>query len=59
MKPKTYKVIEMCIENGIKMGISIALKCDDKPTAEEIGNAINAAINYEICDWFDLEVDND
>jgi hypothetical protein len=59
MKPKTYKVIEMCIENGIKMGIAIAHKYDDKPTTEDIENAINAAINYEICDWFDLDDNND
>jgi len=59
MKPKTYKVLEMCIENGIKMGISWAHKNDDRPTTEVIGLAINAAIDYEIRKWFELEVDND
>ena len=59
MKPKTYKVLEMCIENGIKMGIARVLKHNDRPTTEFIGLAINAAIDYEIREWFELEVDND
>jgi hypothetical protein len=59
MKPKTYKVLEMCIENGIKYGIARALKHDDKPSTEVIAIAINAAIDYEICEWFDLDIKND
>lgn len=49
----------MCIENGIKMGIARALKHDDKPSTEVIAIAINAAIDYEICEWFDLDIKND
>lgn len=59
MKTKTLKVLEMCIENGTRYGLARAYKHDDEPSIDQIQDAIYAAIEYEICEWFDLENNND
>jgi hypothetical protein len=59
MKPKSYKVLEMCIESGVKFGLARSYKHTDSPTLTDLEDNILAAIEYEICEWFDLESDND
>jgi hypothetical protein len=59
MQPKSYKVLEMCIENGVKFGLSRAYKDTDNPTLTELEDYILATIEYEICEWFDMGSEND
>jgi len=59
MKPKSYKVLEMCIESGVKLGLALAHKHKVSPTLTDLEDTILTAIEYEIIDWFDLESDND
>jgi len=59
MQPKSYKVLEMCIENGVKLGLARAYKNSDSPTLIELEDYILATIEYEICEWFDMESEND
>ena len=55
MKPDTYKLIEMCVESGVARGIRRAYKHNDKPTAEQIEDAVMQALMHEICEWFKFD----
>ena len=55
MKPKFYPLLEMCIENGLRVGYSRAFKHDDNPSDEQIHQAILQAVMFEIHEWFDFE----
>ena len=59
MKPKSDKVLEMCIENGVKLGLARAYKDTDSPTLIELEDYILTTIECEICEWFDTESEND
>jgi hypothetical protein len=56
MTPNSYKLIQRCVEDGIKLGINRAHKHIEKPTAEQLTNAIEQAVMHEIYEWFDFEV---
>ena len=53
MKPNSYKVFEMCIENGVKLGLNKAFKHDDNPDRETMENYITSCILQEIDEWFE------
>jgi hypothetical protein len=55
MKPDTYKLIEMCVENGVAYGLNRAYKHIDNPTTEQIAEKIRQAIMHEICEFFEFE----
>jgi len=57
MKPKTYPILNECIERGIIIGYNRAYKhgCNDAPTAEEIQHHIHESIMVEINEYFDFE----
>ena len=59
MKPKTYKVLELCVETGVKYGLARTYKHTDSPSLAELEDNILSAIDYELCEWFDFEVNND
>lgn len=48
-------VLEMCIENGISLGLSRAFKHDDKPDMNTIKSYVEKHILNEIYEWFDVE----
>lgn len=55
MTPKFMAVLEMCLENGIKLGLNRAYKHDDDPPREVMENVILEAIKDEIYEWFEDE----
>lgn len=55
MKPKLINVLELCIENGLKLGYNRAFKHDDNPSEENIQSKQFQAIMEEIYEWFDFE----
>lgn len=54
MTPKIMPVLEMCIENGIRLGYHRAFKHNDSPEEETIFIEIQKAIENEIHEWFDF-----
>lgn len=59
MKPKFPPVLEMCIENGLKLGYQRAFKHNDNPSDEEVHEAILQAVMHEIYEWFDFDEKGD
>lgn len=55
MKPKFDAVLEMCIDNGLRLGYNRAFKHVDNPTEEQIMSKQRDAIFEEIYEWFDME----
>lgn len=55
MKPKFHRVLEQCIETGIRLGWNRAHKHNDTPDEETIVNEIMIGIEHEIYEWFDFE----
>lgn len=59
MKPKTYSVLSMAVENGVRYGLNRAHKHVDNPTPEQLESAIYDAVMSEICEWFDIEEEHE
>jgi hypothetical protein len=57
MKPKTYKILNDCVGNGIEYGWNRAHKHTDQPTPEVIKDCIGEAIMLEISEDFSFEDD--
>ena len=58
MKPKSYEVLRMAVENGVGYGWRRAFKHrDDEPLedqADGIRDAIVEGVLNEICEWFEF-----
>ena len=54
LQPKFMPVLEMCIENGIKLGLARAHKHNDNPNVDQIQDQILQAVMTEIYEWFDV-----
>lgn len=54
MKPKAYKVLEMCVEDGVAYGYMRAYKHTDSPSEDEVVKAIINAVMGQIWEWFDM-----
>ena len=52
MRPDSYKLLEMCVENGINLGYRRAFKHNDDPSEQVIKDYIQTAIMAEISEWF-------
>lgn len=52
--PKTYKLLERCVEDATNLGYQRAFKHQDDPSPETIKNAIVDAVMIEIMEWFDV-----
>lgn len=59
MKPKFKAVLDMCMENGLKLGMSRAYKHDDNPSQEFIIQKQYDAIVEQLYEWFDLDEQSD
>lgn len=55
MKANSYKIIQDCIERGIRLGWGRAHKHTDKPEENEIFDKIEYAIMIEIAEYFIFE----
>lgn len=59
LKPKFFPILEMCIDNGLRLGYRRAYKHSDNPDEETIYHKQYDAIMEEIYQWFDVEMKND
>lgn len=55
MKPDIYKLLEQCVENGVKSGLHRVYKHDDEPSTEAIVDKITQAVMTEVCEWFHFD----
>ena len=55
MTPNHYKLLQRCVEEGLKLGYNRAHKHNDAPEPEQIMEAQEQAIMDEVCEWFDFE----
>lgn len=58
MKPKTLKILEQAIEEGLSRGYHRAYKHNDKPTTEEILDEIETAVMGSIYEYFTFDEDD-
>ena len=56
MKPKIRKILEDCIQNGIRLGHTRSHKHSDTPQDEYVFLSIEDAIWLEIDEHFDFEL---
>lgn len=57
MKPREYRLMQECVERGIRLGLSRAHKHDDYPSEEVFSIAICDAIMLEICESWSFDDD--
>jgi hypothetical protein len=55
VKPKTYSILDRCVEEGIARGMNRAYKYVDSPNEEQIKEAIHNCVMSEICEWFSFD----
>ena len=55
MKPRLRKIIEDCIENGVRRGYNRAHKHVENPGADDIITNIENAVMAEFYDYFIFE----
>jgi hypothetical protein len=55
MIPKTYELLDRCIEDGVRYGMNRAFKHTDAPTREQMEAEIENAVMNEICAWFEFK----
>ena len=54
MKAKEYSVLLRAVEEGVQRGWNRAHKHTDKPTEDQMIEAMETNIMNEICEWFDF-----
>lgn len=54
MQPKFQALLDMCIENGLRLGYTRAFKHTDEPDENIIIGKQFDAIRDEIYEWFDF-----
>lgn len=52
MRPKTFKILERAVEDGVSRGYRRAHKHIDSPNESELLDHIGQAVMSEICEWF-------
>lgn len=52
MRADTYKLIQRCVEDGIRQGWRRAHKHEETPNETLIRDEIENAIMGEVCEWF-------
>ena len=53
--PDSYKVMRMCVETGVALGVRRAFKYDAPPTEDQIAARVEQAVIDELCEWFKFE----
>ncbi len=59
MKPKTFVILEMAIEQGVRRGYRRAFKYQETPPEEDIINAIEECVMSQICEYFTFDRENE
>lgn len=59
MKVDEYKVLVMCLENGVQVGWNRAYKHSDTPEPHYIQSCIEEAVLHEIFEYFNFDNDGD
>jgi hypothetical protein len=54
MKPKTYKLIDRCVEDGVARGYRQAYKHTDDPSDEAVCERIAQEVMNQLDQWFDF-----
>lgn len=52
MKPNSYKLMCMAVEEGVAYGIKRAYKHNDNPSDSDIKLEVTDAVITHICEWF-------
>jgi hypothetical protein len=55
MKAKEYSVLQMAVEQGVRLGWNHAHKHVEKPDAEAIQNCIVDDVTSSIYEWFNFD----
>ena len=55
MKPKTYNLMERCVETGVAYGYRRAFKHTDDPGKDAILDNIVSGVMLELSEYFDFE----
>jgi hypothetical protein len=53
--PKSYELLDRCIEDGVAYGWMRAHKHNAKPDEQQVQNEITNAVMQEICAWFEFK----
>lgn len=53
--PKTYHILDRCVEDGIAIGYNRAHKHTDDPSRQLLIQEIHREVMNEICSWFDIK----
>ena len=61
MIPKTYELLDRCVDEGISFGYARAFKHTDAPSESAIHESIHREVMQQICEWFEIKqgVEND
>lgn len=59
MKAKEWPVLEMAIESGVSYGWARAHKHTEDPSPDHIKMVIAECVMSKICEWFDMDIDED
>lgn len=59
LRPKTYRVLEQAVEEGILLGWNRAHKHEDQPHEETIKDVIRANVMLTISEWFHFDDEED
>ena len=55
MRPRTYRVLELAVEDGVKYGWQHAHKYVENPNETDITFEIQKAVLNSLCEWFILD----
>ena len=58
LKPKTWEVLRMAVEEGVAYGYQRAHKHTDQPSEEAVKQAIEEAVLNAIGNWFHMDDEN-
>lgn len=55
MKAKTFVILEMAIEQGVRRGYNRAFKYQENPPEGDIINSIEECVMGQICEYFTFD----
>jgi hypothetical protein len=55
MKPDTYKVLQMAVDDGVAIGVRRAFKYTDAPSEDAMIEEIRREVMNQVCEWFKFE----
>lgn len=55
MKPKSYAVLDMAVNDGVSYGVNRAFKHTSNPLQENIALEVYQAVMNSIHEWFDFD----